>query len=93
MNDLGELLQGEFGHWSLLRLKCGENEKVAHKAQMSVTDVFITFWRRLWSIGEQTTATFMKNLFVGYDNDAKECWRWGNLCVCPPIDHKKEPIK
>ena len=40
MNDLGELLQGEFGHWSLLRLKCGENEKVAHKAQMSVSLMF-----------------------------------------------------
>ena len=42
MNDLGELLQGEFGHWSLLRLKCGENEKVAHKAQMSVSPMFLS---------------------------------------------------
>ena len=44
MNDLGELLQGEFGHWSLLRLKCGENEIVAHKAQMSVSLMFLSFF-------------------------------------------------
>ena len=42
MNDLGELLQGEFGHWSLLRLKCGENKKGAHKAQMSVSLMFLS---------------------------------------------------
>ena len=44
MNDLGELLQGEFGHWSLLRLKCGENEIVAQKAQMSVSLMFLSFF-------------------------------------------------
>ena len=73
MNDLGELLQGEFGHWSLLRFKMWWERKSGTKgADECATDVCITFWRRLRSIGEQTTATFMNNLFVGYDNDAKE---------------------
>ena len=50
MNDLGELLQGEFGHWSLLRLKCGENVKVAQKAQMSVPLMFVSHFDVVWDL-------------------------------------------
>ena len=33
-----------------------------------------------------------RNLLVLYNIETKEC-QWSYICICPPIDHKYEPIK
>ena len=61
-----------FSNRSQMTSKCGKNKQVAHKAQPSVSLMFLPhFWRPLWSITEQTCVTSVThsawNLFVKHN--------------------------
>lgn len=71
-------------------------KKLAHKVQPSVLLDVSTFWCPLWPVTAQSHT--MGNLFVFFIcsfliKKSKMLLMVMSLYVCPPIDHRQEPMK
>ena len=73
-----------FSNRSQMTSKCGQNKKLAHEAQPSVSLMFLPHFDVLCDLLlNRHMSTW--NLFVLYNKELKKVY---HLYVCPPIYHK-----
>ena len=70
-----------FSERSQMTSKCRKNKEVAHELHASVSLMFVTFWRLLWSITEQTHGNVESICLIQWSEKYKD--RYTHTCIVP----------